>query len=160
TLKGTLYDGFDPYETTTSASLEGGKLVLKVQHYLTTITADVTKGQLEGNVVIQNRGASAQYNFEATRYVKPATPSGAIPSIAGSWEIPLETPSSKGEKAFRFIVKQNGAEVAASILRVDGDTGAFSGTYQDGKWVLSHFDGSRPGVIVVTPRSDGTLQVL
>jgi thiol-disulfide isomerase/thioredoxin len=161
TLKGTFYDGFEPYETTTSASLREGKLVLNIQHYLTTITADVvTAKQLKGNVVTQNRGASAQYRFEAIRYVKPAPVVGEIPSIAGSWEIPLETPSSKGEKAFRFIVKQSGADVAASILRVDGDTGAFSGTYQDGKWVLSHFDGSRPGVIVVSPRSDGTLQIL
>jgi thiol-disulfide isomerase/thioredoxin len=161
TLKGTLYDGFDPYETTTSASLQEGKLVLNIQHYLTTITADVvTDNQLKGNVVIQNRGASAQYGFEATRYTKPAPTPGEVPSIAGAWEIPLETPSSKGEKAFRFIVKQNGPEVAASILRVDGDTGAFSGTYTDGKWVLSHFDGSRPGLIVVAPRPDGTLQIL
>jgi thiol-disulfide isomerase/thioredoxin len=92
--------------------------------------------------------------------VKPVAGVGDAPSIAGSWEIPLETPSSKGEKAFRFVVKQNGADVAASILRVDGDTGAFSGTFHDGKWVLSHFDGSRPGVIVVAPRPDGSLQIL
>jgi thiol-disulfide isomerase/thioredoxin len=161
TLKGTFYDGFDPYETTTSANLEEGKLVLNIQHYLTTITADVvTDNQLKGSVVTQNRGASAQYAFEATRYVKPAPTPGEVPAIAGSWEIPLETPSSKGEKAFRFIVKQNGADIAASILRVDGDTGAFSGTYQDGKWVLSHFDGSRPGVIMVTPDADGTLRIV
>lgn len=159
TLKGTLYDGFAPYETTTSASFQDGKLVLNIEHYLTTITADATDGQLKGNVAIQNRGASAQYTFEATRYTKPASSPADVPSIAGSWEIPLETPSSKGEKAFRFIVKQDGPDVAASILRVDGDTGAFSGTYQDGKWLLSHFDGSRPGVIVVTPRPDGTLQI-
>ena len=160
TLKGTLYDGFDPYETTTSASFDDGKLVLNIEHYLTTITATVTDGQLSGGVVTQNRGSSAQYSFQATRYVKPATTANNVPAIAGSWEIPLQTPSSKGEKAFRFIVKQNGAEVAASILRVDGDTGAYSGTYSDGKWVLSHFDGSRPGGIVVTPGPDGTLQVL
>jgi thiol-disulfide isomerase/thioredoxin len=159
TLKGTLYDGFDPYETTTSASFEGGQLTLNIDHYLTTIRATEKDGQLTGTVVAHNRGASAQYAFQATRYVKPAAGASA-PSIAGSWVIPLETPSSKGEKAFRFVVKQNGPEVAASILRVDGDTGAYSGTYQDGKWVLSHFDGSRPGVIIVTPLSDGTLQVL
>jgi thiol-disulfide isomerase/thioredoxin len=160
TLKGTLYDGFDPYETTTGASFDDGKLVLNIEHYLTTITATVKDGQLTGNVVTQNRGSSAQYGFQATRYVKPTPASANVPQIAGSWEIPLQTPSSKGEKAFRFIVKQNGADVAASILRVDGDTGAYSGTYSDGKWVLSHFDGSRPGVIVVTPGSDGTLQIL
>ena len=160
TLKGTLYDGFDPYETTTSATFQDGKLVLNIEHYLTTITATVQDSQLTGNVVTQNRGSSAQYGFQATRYVKPTVAATDVPAIAGSWEIPLETPSSKGEKAFRFIVKQNGAEVAASILRVDGDTGAYSGTYDHGKWVLSHFDGSRPGVIVVSPGQDGTLRIL
>jgi thiol-disulfide isomerase/thioredoxin len=81
------------------------------------------------------------------------------PSIEGSWVIPLSAPSSKGEKAFRFVVQQKGAEVAAAILRIDGDTGSYSGAYQDGKWVLSHFDGGRPGVIVVTPKPDGTLEI-
>jgi thiol-disulfide isomerase/thioredoxin len=90
----------------------------------------------------------------------PAAAAAKVPAIAGSWEIPLATPTSKGENAFRFIVEQKGAEVAASILRVDGDTGAYSGTYKDGKWVLSHYDGSRPGVIEVTPAKDGTLEVV
>jgi thiol-disulfide isomerase/thioredoxin len=161
TLKGTFYDGFEPYEQTTSALFQNGQLVLHIDHYLTTITASVQDGQLKGKVVSQSRDSSADYGFQATRHVDSANASAAnVPSIAGSWEIPLETPSSKGEKAFRFIVEQKGAEVAASILRVDGDTGAYSGTFKDGKWVLSHFDGSRPGVIVVTPRSDGTLQIL
>jgi thiol-disulfide isomerase/thioredoxin len=160
TLKGTLYDGFQPYENTTSATFENGKLVLNIEHYLTTVTATVKDGQLTGEVVTQNRGSSAQYGFLATRYVKPTSTPTDVPSIAGSWEIPLDTPSSKGEKAFRLIVEQNGADVAASILRVDGDTGAYSGTYKDGRWVLSHFDGSRPGVIVIAAAKDGTLQVL
>ena len=160
TLKGTFYDGFEPYEQTTSASFENGKLVLNIDHYLTTITASVQDGQLKGKVVSQSRDSSAEYGFQATRHVNSANMAPNVPSIAGSWEIPLETPSSKGEKAFRLIVEQKGADVAASILRVDGDTGAYSGTYKDGKWVLSHFDGSRPGVIVVSARNDGTLEVL
>jgi thiol-disulfide isomerase/thioredoxin len=158
TLKGTLYDGFRPYEDTTSASFKDGKLVLNIEHYLTTITATYKDGQLVGNVVAQNRENRAEYEFLATRHVDQPVATNA-PSIAGSWEIPLDTPSSKGEKAFRLIVQQQSAEVAASILRVDGDTGAYSGTYKDGKWVLSHFDGSRPGVIVVTPAKDGTLEI-
>ena len=157
-LKGTLYDGFRPYEDTTSASFKDGKLVLNIEHYLTTITATYQDGQLVGNVVAQNRENRADYNFLATRHVEQPVSVNA-PAIAGSWEIPLDTPSSKGEKAFRLIIQQNGAEVAASILRVDGDTGAYSGTYKDGKWVLSHFDGSRPGVIVVTPAKDDTLEI-
>jgi thiol-disulfide isomerase/thioredoxin len=160
TLKGTLYDGFRPYEDTTSASFKDGKLVLDIEHYLTTITASFQDGKFVGNVVAQNRENRADYGFVATRHVDAPSAAANVPAIAGSWEIPLETPTSKGEKAFRFIVEQKGAEVAASILRVDGDTGAHSGTFKDGKWVLSHYDGSRPGVIEVTPTKDGTLDIL
>lgn len=160
TLKGTFYNGFQPYDGTTSASFQDGKLVLSVEHYLTTITATVSDGQLTGTVVTQSRGPSAQYAFQASKHVAEPVASVSAPSIAGSWIIPLETPSSKGEKAFHFIVEQRGAEVAASILRVDGDTGAYTGSYKDGKWVLSHFDGSRPGVIEVSLNEDGTLAVL
>jgi len=160
TLKGTLYDGFRPYENTTSASFKDGKLVLNLEHYLTTITATFQDGRLVGDVVAQNRESRADYGFVATRHVESPAAAVDAPSIAGSWEIPLDAPSSKGEKAFRFVVEQRGAEVAASILRIDGDTGAYSGTYEDGKWLLSHYDGSRPGVIVVTPSEDGTLEIL
>jgi thiol-disulfide isomerase/thioredoxin len=159
-VKGTFYDGFKPYDGTTSGTFQDGKLVLNVEHYLTTITATLSKGQLTGNVVTQSRSANTQYGFQATRYVAPAAASVDAPSIAGSWVIPLDSPSSKGEKAFRFIVQQNGADVAASILRVDGDTGAYSGAYKNGKWVLSHFDGSRPGVIEVSLTTEGTLEIL
>jgi thiol-disulfide isomerase/thioredoxin len=159
-VKGTFYDGFKPYDGTTSGTFQNGKLVLTAEHYLTTITATLDNGQLKGNVVAQSRTGSTQYGFQASRYVASAAASVDAPSIAGSWEIPLDSPSSKGEKAFRFIVQQNGPDVAASILRVDGDTGAYSGTYKDGKWVLSHFDGSRPGVIEVSLTKDGTLEIL
>jgi peroxiredoxin len=158
-LKGTFYNGFDPYDGTTEASFNNGQLVLRAEHYLTTIKATLQDGKLVGDVDIQNRGQSAHYGFDATRYVPGAVANASIPSIAGSWIIPLDTPSSKGEKAFRFIVQQKGAEVAASILRVDGDTGAYSGTYENGRWALSHFDGSRPGLILVTRNEDGTLRV-
>jgi len=158
-LKGTFYNGFAPYDGTTQATFQDGKLVLNVEHYLTTITATLKAGQLTGNVLTQSRGPATEYGFQATRHADTAATNNA-PSIAGSWIIPLDTPTSKGEKAFRFIVEQRGADVAASILRVDGDTGAYSGTYKDGRWVLSHFDGSRPGVIEVSLTKDGTLEVL
>ncbi len=163
TLKGTLYDGFRAYEYTTSASFKNGELVLNIDHYLTTITAKFENGKLVGDVVAQNRGNRSEYGFKAAPHDAAAfnaAKSVPAPSIAGDWEIALREPSSKGEKAFRFIVDQRGAEVAASILRIDGDTGAYSGLYKDGKWVLSHFDGSRPGVIEVTPAADGSLQIV
>jgi hypothetical protein len=160
TLKATFFDGFRPYEATTSASFQDGKLVLKAEHYLTTISATLKGGALIGDTELQGPGYHLKYGFRAVRHGEAAAESATAPSIAGSWEIPLDAPSSKGEKAFRFIVQQNGNDVAASILRIDGDTGAYSGTYQSGKWVLSHFDGHRPGVIEVSANPDGTLVVI
>jgi thiol-disulfide isomerase/thioredoxin len=157
-VEGTFYDGLKPYDGTTSASFKDGKLTLNIEHYLTTINAKLKDGQLDGSAVALNRESSAQYGFHAVRHVETAADANA-PSIAGTYVIPLDAPSSKGEKAFRLIVQQQGAEVAASILRIDGDTGAYSGAFKDGKWVLSHFDGGRPGVITVTPQADGTLKV-
>ncbi len=160
TLEGVFYDGWTAYDGTTSASFKDGKLVLDIEHYLTTISASLKDGKLEGSAVAQNRETSAQYSFRASRHVPAATGNVQAPSIAGTYVIPLDTPSSKGEKAFRFIAHQRGAEVAGAILRIDGDTGSYSGVYKDGKWVLSHSDGGRPGVITVTPKQDGTLEIL
>lgn len=159
TLKGTLYNGWDPFETTTGAKYENGTLVLNIDHYLTRITAKLNgDGQLEGQVVAQSRTEGATYGFHATRYVAQPEATDA-PSIAGSWEIPLDKPNAKGEKTQRLIVQQSGAEVSASILRVDGDTGALNGTYKDGKWLLSHYDGSRPAVMELSLTKDGTLEL-
>jgi thiol-disulfide isomerase/thioredoxin len=158
TLKGTLYNGWDPFETTTGAKFSDGTLVLNIDHYLTRITATLKDGQLEGQVVAQSRSEGATYGFHASRHVDQ-TASADAPQVAGSWEIPLDKPNAKGEKSQRLIVQQKGAEVSASILRVDGDTGALNGVYKDGKWVLSHFDGSRPAVMELSLKQDGTLEI-
>lgn len=162
TLRGTFYDGFHANDATTSASFENETLILKAEHYLTTITAKLVDGQLTGDTVLQGPGYGLKFDFHARRHIDTAVgaTTQAVPAIAGEWILPLNAPSSKGEHAFRFVVEQHGADAAASILRIDGDTGAYSGTYQDGKWLLSHFDGHRPGVIEITPQTDGTLRVV
>ena len=57
-------------------------------------------------------------------------------------------------------MRQKGAEVSAAILRVDGDTGALTGEWRDGKFVLSHFSGARPNLLEVTPAADGSLEIV
>jgi len=66
----------------------------------------------------------------------------------------------KREAAWHLIIRQSGAEVSAAILRVDGDTGTLTGTYRNGKFVLSHFSGARPALLEITPGADNTLQVV
>jgi thiol-disulfide isomerase/thioredoxin len=160
TLKGTFYDGFKPYDATTSASFKDGQLILRAEHYLTTIRAHLKDGELTGNTLLEGPGYVARFDFHAVRHRDGTGVAQTAPPISGTWEIPLDTPSKKGERAYRFIVEQRGADAAASILRVDGDTGAYSGTYKDGQWILSHFDGSRPGVMFVKAKQDGTLEIV
>jgi thiol-disulfide isomerase/thioredoxin len=168
---GTLHNGDEDVETTTSANIENGTVQLNFEHYLTTITATEKDGELDGQVTVIHRSAinitpgaaegkssDTVSAFHAKRYVAPtAAETANAPSIDGVWEIPHESP--KGEKAWRLIVKQNGSEISASLLRVDGDTGALTGGWRNGKFVASHFDGSRPGLIEITPQADGSLLV-
>jgi thiol-disulfide isomerase/thioredoxin len=168
---GTLYNGEDK-ETTTSAKIQDGKVELDFEHYLTWITATVKNGELNGTIAISRRGTGNKPGegeeskngkavgspFHATRYVAPAAVAGNIPSIDGVWEIPHDSP--KGEKSWRLIVQQHGADITTTILRVDGDTGALTGGWQGDKFVASHFDGARPGLFEITPQPDGTLKVI
>jgi peroxiredoxin len=153
---GTLYNG-EEKETTTSASFNNGRVVLNLEHYLTKIVATLKDGQLEGKVVMRNDKGPEGSPFQARRYQPAARTAENVPSIDGVWEIPHESP--KGEKAWRLIVKQSGRDVSAAILRVDGDTGALTGSYRDGKFVVSHFDGSRPALMEITAAKDGTLDI-
>jgi thiol-disulfide isomerase/thioredoxin len=157
TLKGTLYNG-DDKEFTTKASFQNGTLVLNQEHYLTKIVATLKDGQLEGKIQMRGDQGPEGSAFEAKRHVDAPPAAVNAPSIAGNWIVPFE--SNKGEKAWRFIAKQSGNDVTAAILRVDGDTGALTGTFRDGKWLLSHFDGSRPYLLEVTLAADGSLAMV
>jgi thiol-disulfide isomerase/thioredoxin len=168
---GKLFNGDEDYETTTSARIDAGSVQLNFEHYLTSITATVKNGELDGQVVVTRRSAinitpgaaerkasDSETAFHAKRYAAPSAAETAnAPSIDGVWEIPHESP--KGEKAWRLIVKQKGSEISATVLRVDGDTGALTGGWRNGKFIASHFDGARPGLVEITPQPDGSLQV-
>ena len=186
TAVGTLYNG-DDKELTTSAVIKDGKVQLNFDHYQTTLVATVKDGELDGKIDISRRGASRPggaldeapapvtpaagakggraggraaggSTFHAKRYVASSEVAANVPSIDGVWEIPHD--SNKGEKAWRLIVQQKGSDITTTILRVDGDTGALTGGWQGGKFVASHFDGARPGLLEITPQADGTLKVV
>ncbi len=72
----------------------------------------------------------------------------------------MKPETRRAKKAWHLIVRQKGADVTGAILRVDGDTGALSGRYEDGYFTMSHFSGARPSLFVLTTRKDGTLNVV
>jgi thiol-disulfide isomerase/thioredoxin len=155
-IKGSFFNG-DEKVTSTTGRLENGALVLSFDEYGTKLEADVKEGRLEGQYSRGTRGAP--YPFQAKRFSPVTAGESTIPPIAGLWNVQVGK-SSKGEAAWQLIVRQSGAEVSAAILRIDGDTGALTGTYRDGKFVLSHFSGARPLRLELTPSADGTLAVV
>jgi thiol-disulfide isomerase/thioredoxin len=153
-ISGSFFNG-DEKVTSTGGAFENGSLKLNFDHYATALEAALVDGRLAG---IYNRGNS-YYPFYAKRFTPPAAFPNEVPAIDGLWTIGSVN-SNKGESAWRFIVRQSGAEVTAAILRVDGDTGALSGTFRNGKFIVSHFSGARPLVLELTPQKDGSLEIL
>jgi peroxiredoxin len=153
-VSGAFFNGDERIEST-SGRFDDGALTLSYEHYATRLEATLVDGRLEGRY---ERAGGAPYLFRARPVEAPPASSGDAPSIGGVWHIPVK--SSKGEAAWRFIVRQDGSAVSAAILRVDGDTGALTGDYRDGKFVLSHFSGQRPVLMEVTLAPDGSLALL
>ncbi len=155
TVHGALFNGELPIRST-AGRFEDGALFLAFDQYAARIEATYADGRLEGQYV---RGSRNPYPFRAQPAVETDGASGEVPpSIDGVWIIPTE--SNKGEKAWRFIVRQTGAEVSGAILRVDGDTGNLAGSYRDGTFVMSHFSGARPLLLEVTLEDDGSLRLV
>jgi thiol-disulfide isomerase/thioredoxin len=152
-VKGWFFNG-DEKVLSTSGTLENGTLTLRFDHYATTLAAKLRNGALDGTY-----GKPGRLNdFHAAPYRPDDAAAESAPSIAGLWDVEVESP--KGEKAWHLIVKQHGAEVSAAILRVDGDTGTLTGSYKDGKFVLSHFSGARPALMTIMQTADGQLEVV
>jgi thiol-disulfide isomerase/thioredoxin len=150
-----FFNGEDKVNPSTEGSFHDGLLDLKYASYGTELKAGLKDGTLTGSF----EGPGRLYPFQAKRH-DASTETGmdaAAPAIDGNWEIEVKSP--KGETAWRFIVKQTGANVRATILRVDGDTGTLSGGYRAGKFVLSHFTGERANYVEITPLADGSLQL-
>ena len=148
---GSFFNGERRIRSTASRVKENG-LVLLFEQYAATLDVSVNEGQLTGEY---KRGTRTVYPFKAARAKAPLAATGSAPSIDGTWIV--QAKSSKGETAWRFIARQNGSNVSASILRVDGDTGTLTGSYREGRYVLSHFSGARPLLLEVFPQPDGTI---
>ena len=151
---GTFFNG-DARVTSTAGQFQNNALTLQFAYYASRLEATWNGTEWVGTYYRPNK---VQYPFKAHRFVPAIAGTEKIPSIAGLWDIAVK--SSKGENAWRLIVRQSGAAVTGAILRVDGDTGELSGSYRDGKFVMSHFSGARPALLEVIPKPDGSIEVM
>jgi thiol-disulfide isomerase/thioredoxin len=150
---GAFFNG-DERVRSTEGSFAGDALSLSFAHYASTLRATWSDGRLSGSY--ERPGSTLA--FRASPHVAPTASAAKGPDISGQWNIAVKSP--KGESAWRFFIRQAGPRVSASILRVDGDTGTLEGGYDDGSFVLSHFSGARPLLLVLTSNEDGTLSIL
>ena len=93
----------------------------------------------------------------------PVSLDGAdAPALAGTWEmrrVAEEVSAPRDTRTWNVFLRQSGAEISGTILRVDGDTGTLVGHWQDKKLVLSHFAGERPNLFEGKLNPEGTLAV-
>lgn len=155
-VRGSFFEG-DQKVPSTDGRYENGVLSLAFPQFGTKLQAKWEGNRLVGMYDRGTRGPG--YVFQARRAGPEPRPTGPVPSIAGEWRIPLDVQSEKGESAWRLVVRQSGARVVAAIMRVDGDTGALTGSYRDGTFVLGHFSGVGPERVEITPTDAGTLQL-
>ena len=132
--------------TSRAGRLSGDSLTVDFDHYATHLNATVSNRLIKGSYGGKRSGMR---DFQATPHVAVADSTEKAPNIAGIWDLPGESP--KGEHAWQLIVRQNGNAVEAAILRVDGDTGQWTGWIaQEEAHILHHIgDGGLQAAVCV-----------
>jgi thiol-disulfide isomerase/thioredoxin len=154
-VKGWFFNG-EEHENSTGGTFENGSLVLNFESYVSVLRATLKNGVLDGEYR-SRRGEALP--FHAVRATARPAPKVKAPDISGIWYLEGVDSRKHDEKAWQLVIRQKDAEVSGAILRVDGDTGTLTGSYRDGKFVLSHFSGARAALLEIKPESDGTLRV-
>jgi thiol-disulfide isomerase/thioredoxin len=158
--QGFFFEG-DRKIGSTAGSFVDGVLKLEYDFLNTALEVSLNGDELVGTY--RNKRANARpQDVRMRRFTPKAISEGDTPSLAGSWEMRRnadEVTAPRDTRTWHVFLRQAGAEVTGSILRVDGDTGTLVGHWQDGKLVLSHFAGERPNLFEATLNPDGTLAV-
>jgi len=159
-VQGFFFEG-DAKLGSTSGSFANGRLMLKYDYLNTTLEAIFEGDQLHG-IYRDNRPNSWALEIRGHRFVPAPASTTDAPKVAGSWEmrrVAQEARSPSDTRTWSLFLRQSGAEVSGSILRVDGDTGYLIGRWQNGRLVLSHFAGANPLLFEAKLNSDGTLAI-
>jgi thiol-disulfide isomerase/thioredoxin len=158
-VQGFFFEG-DRKIGSSSGSFSGGHLILEYDILETTLEVTFLDDQFAGTYRF-NRSGNALL-IRAHRFMPASADTAAAPQISGSWDmrrVPQEVKTASDNQTWNLFLRQSGAEVSGSILRVDGDTGFLVGRWQSGKLVLSHFAGQGPLLFEAKLNADGTLAI-
>jgi thiol-disulfide isomerase/thioredoxin len=159
-VQGFFFEG-DRRIGSSSGSLAGGHLILEYDILETTLEVTFLDDQFAGTYRFK-RSNGAPLLIRAHRFVPAPADAASAPQGSGSWEmrrIPQEVKTASDNQTWNLFLRQSGAEVSGSILRVDGDTGFLTGHWQNGKLVLSHFAGQGPLLFEAKLNADRTLTI-
>lgn len=159
-VQGYFFEG-DRKIGSSSGSFINGRLELKYDYLNTTLIAIFQGDQLRG-IYRDDRPNSWALEIRAHRFVPSPAATSSAAQVAGSWEmrrVPQEVKNASDTRTWNLFLRQSGAEVSGSILRVDGDTGFLTGRWQNGVLVLSHFAGQGPLLFEAKRNADGTLAI-
>jgi thiol-disulfide isomerase/thioredoxin len=158
--QGFFFEG-DRKIASTSGTFANG--VLKLDYDFLNTTLEVTlKDDVLTGTYLNNRAGARPQDVRMRRFAPAAIADNNTPSLAGSWEMRRnadEVSAPRDTRTWHVYLRQSGAEVSGTILRVDGDTGTLVGHWQNNKLTLSHFAGERPNLFEATLDADGTLAV-
>lgn len=158
--EGFFFEG-DRKVGSTSGRYADGVVTLDYDFLNTTLQLKVQGDELVGTY--QNHRANAKPQaVRMQRFTPVALDASDVPALEGTWEmrrVAAEVSAPRDTRTWHVFLRQSGAEVSGSILRIDGDTGTLSGRWSRGKLRLSHFAGERPNLFEATRNPDGTLAV-
>jgi thiol-disulfide isomerase/thioredoxin len=158
-VQGFFFEG-DRKIGSSSGSFSGGHLILEYDILETTLEVTFLDDQFAGTYRF-NRSGNALL-IRAHRFTPASADTAAAPQISGSWDmrrVPQEVKTASDNQTWNLFLRQSGAEISGSILRVDGDTGFLIGRWQSGRLVLSHFAGQGPLLFEAKLNADGTLAI-
>ena len=158
--QGFFFEG-DQKVASTSGRFADAVLKLDYDFLNTTLEATLRGAELVGTYR-NNRAGSRPQEIRMRRFTPVAIADEGTPALAGSWEMRRhadEITAPRDTRTWHVFLRQSGAEVSGTILKVDGDFGTLVGHWNDGKLLLSHFAGERPYLFEATRNADGTLAV-
>jgi thiol-disulfide isomerase/thioredoxin len=138
----------------TSASIEGDKLTAQWDYLNSRLSLTASSGALSGSFV--NLRTRRETRIESSPHQSAPTASQPPANFAGEWETHSTQRPGPGNK---LILRQSGAELRGTILRIDGDDGTLVGRVDGNQFAISHFAGDRPVLLKGTLQPDGTLEL-
>jgi len=157
-VQGFFFEG-DQKIGSTSGSFANGALKLDYDFLNTTLEATVDGNQLRGTYHSRRPNARPM-EFRAHKFTPVPVAAVDPPQVAGNWDMRRTAPDkSKLDVSWKLYIRQSGSSVSGAILKTSGDSGLLTGSWKDGKLVMSHFSGDRPLVFEGTLNPDNTLTI-